>query len=85
MGTVDIGAPRKDRARNIVKVSAKVSFKVWLLTDGRAKRVVSVRPITVYGSDANDAGTIAMSNAVNAAVKKVMNEAVSQLQQKGLR
>jgi len=85
MGTVDIGAPRRDRARNIVKVSAKVSFKVWLLTDGRAKRVVSVRPITVYGSDANDDGNVATSNAANAAVKKVMNEAVSQLQQKGLR
>ena len=85
MGTVDIGAPRKDRARNIVKVSAKVSFKVWLLTDGRAKRVVAVRPITVYGSDANDDETVAASNAANAAVEKVMTEAVSQLQLKGLR
>ena len=85
MGTVDIGAPRKDRARGIVKVSAKISFKVWLLTDGRARRVVSVRPITVYGSDANSDATVATTNAANAAVEKVMNEAVSQLQQKGLR
>jgi len=85
MGTIDIGTPRRDRARGIVKVAAKVSFKVWMLTDGRAKGVATVRPTIVYGSDASDDAGVAETDAYNRAVVKAMNTVVSQLQQKGLR
>lgn len=84
MGSVDVGTPQKDAVRGTVKVPAKVSFKVWMISDGRAKTVASVRPTVVYGDDLSDAG-VAEVNAYNEAVVFAMDTVVSQLQQKGLR
>lgn len=84
MGSVDIGTPAVDEVRGTVKVPAKVSFKVWMISDGRAKTVASVRPKVVYGQDSGDAG-VAEVNAYNEAVVFAMDTVVAQLQQKGLR
>ncbi|MBT5081703.1 MAG: hypothetical protein HOK21_25405 [Rhodospirillaceae bacterium] len=83
MGIIDIGAPTNDAARGTVKVLAKISFKVWMLTDGRAKTVASVRPQAVYGQGGD--ASIAQTNAYNDAVKVAMDTVVAQLQKKGLR
>jgi hypothetical protein len=84
MGSVDLGTPTVDEVRGTVKVPAKVSFSVWMLSDGRAKTVASVRPKVVYGQDSGDAG-VAETNAYNEAVVYAMDTVVAQLQQKGLR
>lgn len=84
LGSVDIGSPSVDEVRGSVKVPAKVSFKVWMISDGRAKTVASVRPKVVYGSDSGDAG-VAEVNAYNEAVVFALDTVVAQLQQKGLR
>jgi hypothetical protein len=84
LGSVDVGTPKRDAVRGTIKVPAKVSFKVWMLSDGRAKTVASVRPKVVYGDDLSDAG-VAEVNAYNEAVVFAMDTVVSQLQQKGLR
>lgn len=84
IGSVDVGTPKEDAVRGTIKVPAKVSFKVWMISDGRAKTVASVRPTVVYGDDLSDAG-VAEVNAYNEAVGFAMDTVVSQLQQKGLR
>ena len=84
MGKVDVGTPTTDKVRGTIKVPAKVSFKVWMLSDGRAKTVASVRPKVVYGQDSSDAG-VAETNAYNEAIVFAMDTVVGQLQQKGLR
>jgi hypothetical protein len=84
MGSVDLGTPTVDEVRGTVKVPATVSFSVWMLSDGRAKTVASVRPKVVYGQDSGDAG-VAETNAYNEAVVFAMDTVVAQLQQKGLR
>lgn len=83
LGSVDVGTPQVDKVRGTKKVPAKVSFKVWMVSDGRAKTVASVRPTTVYGQDA-DSG-VATTNAYNEAIVFAMDTVVSQMQQKGLR
>ena len=84
MGLIDIGVPEQDAARGTVRVPAIVSFKVWMLTDGRAKTVASVRPQAVYGQDRGNA-SVAQTNAYNVAVKLALDRVVAQLQKKGLR
>ena len=84
-GLIDLGMPKSDAARGIVKVPAKVSFTVWMLTDGRAKSVAVVRPKVVYGSDSSGDAGAAETDAYNRAVALAMDTVVSQLQQKGLR
>lgn len=84
IGTIDIGTPQQDLARGTVRVPATVAFKVWMLTDGRAKTVASVRPQAVYGEDRGDA-SVAETNAYNDAVKLALDTVVAQLQKKGLR
>ena len=83
-GMIDIGAPQADNARGTVRVPATVSFRVWSLTDGRARTVASVRPQVVYGQDRGNA-SVAETNAYNEAVKYALETVVAQLQQKGLR
>jgi len=83
MGTIDIGVPENDNARGTVRVPATVSIKVWMLDDGRARSVASVRPQVVYGQDRGSA-SVAETNAYNEAVTYAMDTVVSQLQQKGL-
>ncbi len=84
MGTIDIGVPQNDAARGTVRVPATVSFRVWMLDDGRARSVASVRPQVVYGQDRGNS-SVAETNAYNEAVKFAMETVVAQLQQKGLR
>lgn len=84
IGTIDVGTPASDTARGTVRVSAKVAFKVWMLTDGRAKAVGSVRPQVVYGTSPGDS-EVASTNAYNAAVKLALETVVAQLQKKNLR
>ena len=83
MGVIDIGTPIQDDSKGNIKVSAKVSFKVWMLSDGRAKTVASVRPKVVYawGDDAGSTEVI----AANKAAEYALDTVVSQLQKKGLR
>lgn len=83
-GVIDIGTPQADSARGTVRVPATVSFRVWSLTDGRARTVASVRPQVVYGQDRGNA-SVAETNAYNEAVKYALETVVAQLQQKGLR
>ena len=84
LGSVDLGTPTTDAVRGTIKVPAKVSFKVWMVSDGRAKTVASVRPKVVYGDDPSDAGD-AETNAYNEAVVFALDTVVAQMQQKGLR
>ncbi|MFT4746279.1 MAG: hypothetical protein ACI8XG_000350 [Congregibacter sp.] len=84
MGTIDIGTPQSDSARGTIRVPATVSFRVWILDDGRARSVASVRPQVVYGQDRGNS-SVAETNAYNEAAKFAMDIVVSQLQQKGLR
>lgn len=83
MGTVDIGAPIEDEATGLIKVSAKVRYKVWMIEDGRARTVASVRPKQVFAlaEDELFAGTEAMNKAAQYALDTV----VAQLQKKGIR
>ena len=83
LGPLDLRTPQLDKVRGTKKVPAKVSFKVWMVSDGRAKTVASVRPTTVYGQDADEG--VATSNAYNEAIVFAMDTVVSQMQQKGLR
>ena len=85
MGTVDIGTSTVDEVRGGTQVPATVSFKVWMLTDGRAKTVASVSPKVIYGQDRNGDAGVAETNAYNEAVKYALDTVVAQLQQKGLR
>ena len=85
MGTIDIGTSTADEVRGGTQVPATVSFKVWMLTDGRAKTVASVRPQVIYGQDRNGDAGVAETNAYNEAVKYALDTVVAQLQQKGLR
>jgi len=85
MGTVDIGTSTVDEVRGGTQVPATVSFKVWMLTDGRAKTVASVRPKVIYGQDRNGDAGVAETNAYNEAVIYALDTVVAQLQQKGLR
>jgi len=85
MGTVDIGTSTVDEVRGGTQVPATVSFKVWMLTDGRAKTVASVSPKVIYGQDRNGDEGVAETNAYNEAVKYALDTVVAQLQQKGLR
>jgi hypothetical protein len=82
-GKVDISAPKDDTATGLLKVTAKVSFKVWKLSDGRAKTVASVRKriITVVG---DDPGTLE-TDAANKAAKEALGVVLSIMQKKGLR
>lgn len=84
VGMIDIGTPQADAARGTVRVPATVSFRVWSLTDGRARAVASVSPQVVYGQDRGNA-SVAETNAYNEAVKYALETVVAQLQQKGLR
>lgn len=83
MGTIDIGAQQEDADRGMIKVPAKVSYKVWMLTDGRAKAVASVRPTTIFGYDAEDP-LVAESMAANKAAQLALETVVAQLQAKNL-
>ena len=85
MGTIDIGTSTVDEVRGGIQVPATVSFKVWMLTDGRAKTVASVRPKVIYGQDRNGDAGVAETNAYNEAVIYALDTVVAQLQQKGLR
>jgi len=85
MGTIDIGTSTVDEVRGGTQVPATVSFKVWMLTDGRAKTVASVRPKVIYGQDRNGDAGVAETNAYNEAVIYALDTVVAQLQQKGLR
>ena len=82
-GKVDISTPKDDTATGLLKVTAKVSFKVWKLSDGRAKTVASVRKriITVVGDDPGELET----DAANKAAKEAMDVVLSIMQKKGLR
>lgn len=84
LGQIDIGVPERDVARGSVRVPATVSFRVWVLDDGRARTAASVRPQVVYGQNKGNS-SIATTNAYNEAVKYAMDTVVAQLQQKGLR
>ncbi|MEK9653373.1 MAG: hypothetical protein VW437_06325 [Betaproteobacteria bacterium] len=83
IGNVDIDAPLQDPATGLVKIAAQVSAKVYMLTDGRARTVASVRATQVYGLD--ETQQAAQTNALNAAASKAMETVVAQLQKKGIR
>jgi len=83
IGNVDIDAPLQDPATGLVNISAQVSAKVYMLTDGRARTVASVRPTQVYGLGETE--QYAQTEALNAAANKAMETVVAQLQKKGIR
>ena len=82
MGSIDIGSPQKDPVRGGYKVPATVKFKVWMISDGRAKTVASVKPTLVY-AQAPGAGE-AQTLAANDAAKMAITTVAAQLQQKQL-
>lgn len=83
LGSVDISAPMDDTRTGQLKVTAKVNFKVWKLSDGRAKTTASVKKqiISVVGDDAS----VLETAAANKAAKKALDTVISQMQKKGLR
>jgi len=83
IGSVDISTPRDDTRTGQLKVTAKVSFQVWRLSDGRARSVATVKKkiVSVVGDDAG----VLETAAANKAAKKALDIVISQMQEKGLR
>ena len=83
IGTVDIGAPLLDGSSGLIKVPAKVSYKVWMIKSGKTRVIASVRPKQVFAlaEDEIYAGT----EALNKATEFAMDTVVAQLQKKNVR
>lgn len=83
IGSVTLSGHRSDSATGLRAVDANVSYTVWSIDDGRARRVASVRNTTHTAMHQSELA--AEQEAVIKAAEYALNTVIAKLQQRNIR